>query len=81
MYFVIPDDQPTLYGRIADSLRPDGYVIVEGLGNPAMETLQRAWAKWQPTKLELMRYEYLVGLSDWSSTPGAFGRLLLRKAA
>jgi hypothetical protein len=68
-----------LYQRIATSLKPGGLVIVEGFGLPAVDTLLKAWSKWEPTKLKLLRLEYRQGRSDWGGNE--FGRLLLQKPA
>ena len=79
MYFPIPDTRQGLYQKIATGLKPGGYVIAEGLGAPAMETLLQARARWEATELHLLRMEYLEAMGDWGSRPGPFGRLLLQK--
>jgi 2-polyprenyl-3-methyl-5-hydroxy-6-metoxy-1,4-benzoquinol methylase len=77
LYFIISEQQRSLYQRIATSLKPGGLVIVEGLGLPVLETLMQAWSKWEPTKLRLLRLEYRDGASDWGGP--ATGRLLVQK--
>jgi SAM-dependent methyltransferase len=79
LYFVLSERQESLYQRITTSLKPGGLVIVEGLGLPAMETLLKAWSKWEPMKLKLLQLEYREGKSDWGGNQ--FGRLLLQKPA
>jgi len=81
LYFFIPQDHQSLYQQIATGLKPGGLVIIEGLPSPVMEALLEARAKWESVKLHVLRLEYLEGQSDWSSRPGAFGRLLLQKPA
>ena len=79
LYFYIPEKHASLYQQIADGLKPGGRVIVEDLGQPAMERLLQARAKWEATKLHLLRLEYLEGLNEWVNRPGPLGRLLLEK--
>lgn len=61
MYFIIPANQPSLYERMATALKPGGRVVVEGTGLPALETLLAERAKWLPTKLRVIKLEYLDG--------------------
>ena len=79
LYYVIPETQQSLYLRIADALKPGGHVIAEGFGLPVLDRLLQAWAKWEPTKLRLLRLEYRYGTSDWGG--GGLGPLLLEKPA
>jgi hypothetical protein len=74
------------YQRIAAGLKPGGFVVVEGLGLPVLESLLQAWAKWAPTNLRPLRLEYREGLVDtdkmdrvWSGRGSSYGRLLLQK--
>jgi SAM-dependent methyltransferase len=79
LYFYIPEPHSTLYRQITNGLKPGGRVIVEDVGQPAMEKLLQAQGKWEPTGLRLLRLEYLEGLNEWGNRPGPLGRLLLQK--
>jgi SAM-dependent methyltransferase len=79
LYFYVPESQSILYQRIFEGLKPGGRVIVEDLGQPAMEKLMQARTKWEAAKLHLLRLEYLEGLNEWTNRPGTLGRLLLQK--
>ena len=39
LYYVIPETQQSLYLRVADALKPGGYVIAEGFGLPVLDRL------------------------------------------
>jgi SAM-dependent methyltransferase len=73
MYFIIPIGQPGLYQRIATALKPGGRVIVEGTGLPPLETLLAERAKWLPTKLRVVRLDYLEGQGGWGRTGSGSG--------
>jgi len=78
LYFVIDETMPNLYERIAKAVKPGGLVIVEGVGHGGgLDNLLRAWSKWEPTRLQLLRLEYGGGISDWGGGPPT--RLLLQK--
>jgi SAM-dependent methyltransferase len=79
MYFIIPTSHPGLYQRIATALKPGGRVIVEGTGLPPLETLLAERAKWLPTKLRVVRLEYLEGQSAWSRSGNGIGHMILQK--
>jgi len=86
LFFVIDERQQMLYQRIAAGLKPGGFVVVEGLGLPVLDSLLQAWAKWAPTNLRPLRLEYREGLTDtdkmdkvWSGRGSSYGRLLLQK--
>ncbi len=73
MYFIIPPSQPGLYQRIATAVRPGAHVIIEGTGLPPLETLLAELAKWQPTKLRVVRLEYRDGEGGWGRMTDASG--------
>lgn len=79
LYFYIPERHSTLYQQITNGLKPGGRVIVEDVGQPAMEKPLQAQAKWEPTGPHLLRLEYVEGLNEWGNRPGPLGRLLLEK--
>ena len=79
LYFIIDENMPNLHQRIAKAVKPGGLVVVEGVGPGGLEGLLRAWSKWEPTNLHLLRLEYREGRSDWGGT--YVTRLLLRKPA
>ena len=77
LYFVIDEHMPKLQQRIATVLKPGGLVVIQGGGSGGtLDALLRAWSKWQPTNLRLLRLEYREGSSDWGGT--GIGRLLLK---
>jgi SAM-dependent methyltransferase len=80
MYFIIPASQPSLYQRIATALKPGGRVIVEGTGLPPLETLLAERTRWLPTKLRVVRLEYLEGQSAWSRSGNGIGHMILQKS-
>jgi SAM-dependent methyltransferase len=79
LYFYIPERHSTLYQQIANGLKPGGRVIVEDVGQPAMERLLQVRAKWESTGLHLLRLEYIEGLNEWLDSTRPLGRLLLQK--
>lgn len=79
LYFYIPEPHSTLYQQITNGLKPGGHVIIEDVGQPVMEKLLRAQAKWEPTGLHLLRLEYIEALNEWLDRPRPLGRLLLQK--
>jgi SAM-dependent methyltransferase len=80
MYFIIGEQQRSMYQLIATALKLGGHVIAEGFGIPPLDRLLKEWAKWEPTKLQLVRLEYAEGQGDWGSRPGSgVPRLLLRR--
>jgi len=78
LYFIIFENMPNLHQRIAKAVKPGGLVVVEGVGSGGLNGLLRAWSKWEPTNLHLLRLEYREGPADWGTT---VTRLLLRKPA
>jgi SAM-dependent methyltransferase len=78
LYFLIDERMPNLYERIAKGLKPGGFVVIEGVGLGELDAVLRAWSKWEPTKLRLLRLEYRADLrSDWGGAH--VGRLLLKR--
>jgi SAM-dependent methyltransferase len=81
LYFgKIPENHRDLCQRIATALKPGGPVIVEGTGLPPLETLLAERDKWLPTKLRLVRLEYVQSVQPPWSPPGAgAAHMLLQK--
>lgn len=77
LYFIIDENMPNLHQRVANAVKPGGLVVVEGVGPGGLDGLLRAWSKWEPTRVHLLRLEYREGRSDWGGTHVT--RLLLQK--
>jgi hypothetical protein len=76
LYFSGPMFVHDFEKRVADSVKPGGYVIGEGPEtNP--ESLGEGWDVWNAAGFTILRLEYRADKADWGQP--SFSRFLIRK--